>query len=241
MVNEALARRFFTGGKALSRRLGWPAEDRSFEIVGVVRDTKTEDFFAEPPPTVYVASPQHDYGTTSALMVSVPGEPSLAVPRLHRWLRDYEPFLAIVNVVTYRDVVRGFLYTQRMNAEMFSIVAIFGLALSVVGIWSVVSLAVSRRTREIAVRMAIGAERFDISRLVIQRALASVTLGLVVGLTLSYVLAGLARGLLFGVEPTDPWTLAAGAGVLVVSALSAAYLPARRAATVDPTVSLRQE
>ena len=241
VVNEALARRFFAGEIALGRRINSAEDQRSFEVVGVVRDSKTEDFFAEPPPTVYVASPQHDYGTTSALMVAVPGDPSLAVPRLHRWLREYEPFLAIVNVVTYRDVVRGFLYTHRMNAEMFSVVALLGLALSVVGIWSVVSLAVSRRTREIAVRMAIGAERFDINRLVIQRALASVTLGLVAGLTLSYVLAGLVRGLLFGVEPTDPWTLAAGAGVLVVSALSAAYLPARRAATVDPTVSLRQE
>ncbi len=241
VVNEALARRFFAGEKALGRHLSWPDEDRRFEIVGVVRDTKTEDFLAEPPPTVYFAFPQHDYGTTSALMVSVIGDPHPSVPRLHRWLRDFEPHLAIVNVVTYNDVVRGFLYTHRMNAEMFSIVAFLGLALSVVGIWSVVSLAVSRRTREIAVRMAVGAERVDISRLILQRALASVTLGLVVGLALSYGVAGLVRGLLFGVEPTDPLTLAAGAGVLVLSALSAAYLPARRAATVDPMVSLRHE
>ncbi len=241
VVNEALARRFFAGEKALGRRLSWPEEDRSFEIVGVVADTKTQDFFAEPPPTVYFPYPQLGYGTTSALMVSVAGDPSLSVPCLHRWLRDFEPFLAIVNVVPYKDIVRGFLYTHRMNAEMFSIVAFLGLALSVAGIWSVVSLAVSRRTREIAVRMAVGAERVDISRLVISRALAPVTLGLFLGLTLSYVLAGLVRGLLFGVEPTDPSTLAAGAGVLILSALSAAYLPARRAATVDPAVSLHQE
>ncbi len=241
VVNEALARRFFAGDEALGRRLSWPEEDRDFEIIGVVRDTKTQDFFAEPPPTVYFPYPQLGYGSTSALMVSVAGDPSLSVPRMHRWLRDFEPFLAIVNVVTYKDIVRGFLYTHRMNAEMFSVVAFLGLALSVVGIWSVVSLAVSRRTREIAVRMAVGAERVDISRLVISRALTPVMLGLILGLTLSYVLAGLVRGLLFGVEPTDLPTLVAGTGVLVLSALSAAYLPARRAATVDPTVSLRQE
>lgn len=241
VVNEALARRFFAGRNPLGRRLGWPEENRRFEIVGVVGDTKTEDFFAEPPPTVYFSSPQHDYGTTRALMVSVTGDPSLSIPRLHRWLREYEPHLAIVNVVTYKDVVRGFLYTQRMNAEMFSIVAFLGLTLSVVGIWSVVSLAVSRRTREIAVRMTVGAERADISRLILSRSLASVVLGLALGLTLAYGLAGLVRGLLFGVEPTDPSTLAAGAGVLIVSAVSAAYLPARRAAAVDPTLSLRHE
>ncbi len=211
VVNEALARRFFARGEALGRKLDWPEEDRRFEIVGVVADTMTEDLFGEPPPTAYFAYPQLGYGTTSALMVSVNGDPSLAVTRLHRWLRDFEPFLAIINVVTYRDVVRGFLYTHRMNAEMFSVVAFLGLALSVVGIWSVVSLAVSRRRREIAVRMAVGAERIDISRLMLQRALASVTLGLVLGLALSYVRAGLVRGLLFGVEPTDPWTWTPGA------------------------------
>lgn len=241
VVNEALVRRFFAGENPLGRRIGWPEADRSFEIVGVVRDTKTQDYFAAPPPSVFFAFPQHAYGTTSALTVSVAGDPRLAVPRLHEWLRDFEPFLAIINVVTYHDVVQGFLYAHRMNAEMFGIVAVLGLVLSAVGIWSVVSLAVSRRKREIAVRMAIGAERADISRLFVSRALASVLLGLALGLGLSYLLAGLVRSLLYGVEPTDPVTLAAGAGVLVLSALSAAYLPARRAATVDPVVSLRQE
>ena len=241
VVNEALVRRFFAGENPLGRQLTWLVEDRRFEIVGVVRDTKTQDFFAEPPPTIYFSYPQIGYGTTSALMVSVHGDPLLAVPRLHRWLRDFEPYLAIVNVVTYKDIVRGFLYTHRMNAEMFSVVALLGLVLSVVGIWSVASLAVRRRTREIAVRMAVGAERGDISRLILQRTLASVMLGLGLGLTTSYVLAGLVRSLLFGVEATDPWTLAAGAGVLALSALSAAYLPARRATAVDPTVSLRHE
>ncbi len=241
VVNEALARRLFAGENPLGRHLSWPEADRRFEIVGVVRDTKTQDFFAEPPPTVYFAYPQQGYGTTSALMVSVTGNPLLSVPRLHRWLRDFEPYLAIINVVTYKDIVRGFLYTHRMNAEMFSIVAFLGLALSVVGIWSVVSLAVSRRKREIAVRVAIGAERVDISRLILKKAFTSVTLGLILGLTLSYLLAGLIQSLLFGVEATDPLTLAAGAGVLVLATLSAAYLPARRAATVDPTVALRQE
>ncbi len=245
VVNEELARRCFAGEKPVGRRLRWPDADggaeRMFEIVGVVRDTKTQDFFAEPPPTVYFSYPQHNYPTGSALIVRAAGDPQVSVPQLYRWLRDFEPHLAIINVVTYRDVVRGFLYTHRMNAEMFSIVAFLGLALSAVGIWSVVNLSVSRRTREIAVRVAVGAERGDITRLILSRALVSVGLGLALGLTVSSALTGLVRSLLFGVEPTDPVTLAAGAGVLVLAALSAAYLPARRAATVDPTLSLRHE
>jgi predicted permease len=245
LVNEKLARHFFPGRNPVGRRLWWPdaegGADRMFEIVGVVRDTKTEDFFAEPPPTVYFSYPQHSYPTGSALLVSTSVDPAASVPHLYRWLRGFEPHLAIVNVVPYTDVVRGFLYTHRMNAEMFSLLAFLGLALSAVGIFSVVSLAVSRRTREIGIRMAVGAQRGDIGRLIIGRALTSVVLGLVLGLAVSFAITGLVRGLLYGVEPTDPLTLAAGAGIIVVAALSAAYVPARRAATVDPMKALRYE
>jgi predicted permease len=245
MVNEALARRFFPGSSPVGRRLWWPGEkdeaDRMFEIVGVVRDTKTRDFFADPEPTVYFSYPQHRYPTGSALLVSTMGDPAASMPRLHQWLRDFEPHLAIVNVVTYPEVVRGYLYTYRMNAELFSALAFLGLGLAAVGIFSVLSLAVSRRTREIGIRMSIGAQRGDISRLMIRRALTPVALGLILGLPASFVLTRLVRSLLHGVEPTDPLTLAAGTGVLLSAALLAAYLPARRAARVDPVTALRRE
>ncbi len=245
LVNESLAQRFFPGDVPLGRRIWWPgrgdAADRMFEIVGVVRDTKTQDFLAEPEPTVYFSYPQHGYPTGSALLVSTAGDPAAAVPVLHRWLRDFEPHLAIVNVVPYTEVVRGFLYTQRMNAEMFSALALLGLGLAAIGIFGVMSLAVSRRTREIGIRMAIGAQRGDVGRLIIRRALVPVVLGLSVGLAASFAATGLVRGLLYGVEPNDPLTLAAGTAVLVVAALTAAYLPARRAATVDPMTALRSE
>ncbi|MCP3958525.1 MAG: FtsX-like permease family protein [bacterium] len=245
VVNEALARRYFPGTNAIGKSLRRPDPDgeaaREYAIVGIARDTKTQDLFAEPPPTVYFSYPQHRYPTGSALLIAAHGDPRAAVPQLYRWLRDYEPYLAIINVVAYRDVVQGFLYTHRMNAEMFSLLAFLGLALSAVGIWSVVSLAVSSRTREIGIRVAIGARRSDIGRLILGRSLASVVLGLIGGLAVSFALAGLMRGLLHGIEPTDPLTLAAGVGLLVLAAAAAAYLPARRAWAVDPTIALRQE
>ncbi|UCC71006.1 MAG: ABC transporter permease [Gemmatimonadota bacterium] len=244
VVNEKLANRYFAGEASVGRRLWWPARDgadRAFEIVGVVRDTKTQDFLGETEPTAYFSYPQHAYPTGSALLVATTGHPGAAVPYLHRWLRDFEPHLAIVNVVTYNDVVRGFLYTHRMNAEMFSGLAFLGLALAAVGIFSVMSLAVSRRTREIGIRMSIGAQRSDIGRLMVGRALVPVALGLGVGLTASLALTELVRTLLYGVEPVDPLTLAAGTGVLIAAALSAAYIPARRAATVDPMTAVRHE
>jgi predicted permease len=245
MVNEALARRFFEGQAAVGRRIWWPSADgtgdRRFEIVGVVRDTRTQDYFTDPEPTVYFSYPQHDYPTGSALLVSTKGDAGAAVPTLHRWLRDFEPHLAIVNVIPYTEVVRGFLYSHRMNAELFSALALLGLALAAVGIFSVMSLAVSRRTREIGIRMSVGARQRDIERMIIGRSLVPVAVGLGVGLIASFALTGLVRGLLHGVEPNDPLTLAAGASVLVLAALSAAFFPARRAASVDPAQALRHD
>ena len=128
-----------------------------------------------------------------------------------------------------------------VSCAVITVLAALALLLAAVGIFSVVSLAVGRRTREIGIRMSIGAERLDIGRLVIGRALSPVLLGLVAGLAVSFAMTGLVRSLLFGVEPTDPVSLLFGAGVLVVAALSAAYLPARRAASVDPVEALRIE
>jgi ABC-type antimicrobial peptide transport system permease subunit len=144
-------------------------------------------------------------------------------------------------VLPYAEVVRGFLYTQRMNAELFAAMAILGLILASVGIFSIVTLSVSRRTREIGLRKAIGARRVDIDRLVVRQALGPVIVGLVIGLGLSFGAAGLVRGLLHGVEPSDPATLVAGSVLLLVTALAAAYLPARRAGRVDPITALRAE
>jgi predicted permease len=245
IVNQAVVQRYFAGDDPVGRRVWWPgregAEARVFEIVGVVRDAKVRDFLAEPEPVVYFPNPQHSYASGSALVVSTTGPPATSVPMLYRWLREYEPHIAIVNVLPYREVVRGFLYTQRMNAEMFSALAFLGLTLAAVGIFSVLSLTVSRRTREIGIRMAMGARRGRIARMVVGRALGMVGLGLVLGLAASFAVTGLVRSLLYGVEPTDPLSIVAGAAVLVAAALLAAYLPALRATAVEPVTALRCE
>jgi putative ABC transport system permease protein len=245
VVNQALAHRFFPGQEAVGLRLWWPGasdgESREFEIVGIVRDTKTRDYFAVPEPTVYFSYPQHAYPTGSALLVATNGDPKGMLQRLHRWLRDFEPHLAIVNVVTYPEVVRGLVYTQRMNVELFSVLASFGLGLAAVGIFSVMSLAVGRRTREIGVRMALGAQRGDIVRMVIRRASIPVVLGLGLGLVASLAVTELVRSLLYDVEPTDPLTFAAGPIVLLLAALGATYVPARRACHVDPVIALHHD
>ncbi len=244
VLNRPAAERFFPEGNAVASRLltaAEGAESRAFEVVGVVGDTKVRDFLIPAEPAVYLHYAQQPYPSGSALLVSTAGSPEQAVPRLHRWLREFEPHLAIVNAISYQDVVRGALYTQRMNAELFSVLAVLGLILAGIGIFSVVSLSVTQRTREIGVRKAIGASSVEINRLVILQALGPVLAGLLLGLLVSWGASGLVGSLLLGVEPTDPIGLAAGSLVLLATAVFAAYLPARRAVRVNPVTALRAD
>jgi predicted permease len=257
VVNQAFADRFFAGQHAVGRRLWWPATvrsvdrtfavgqaqgpDREFEVVGVVRNAKARDLLAVPEPVVYFSYPQHGYPSNSGLLVATRIDPAAAVPRIQTWLRQYEPHLAIINVLPYTAVLRGFRYTQRMNAQLFATLALLGLAVATIGIFGVVSLAVARRTREFGIRAALGAERGNLRRLVLGQALAPVMVGVAVGLAGAVAATGLVRSLLYGVRPTDPLTLLAGGGVLVVAALLAAYGPARRATSADPVAALRAD
>jgi predicted permease len=244
ILNRPAARRFFPEGSPLARRLWIVAgggEAQEFEVVGVVGDTKLRDFLAPSEPAVYLHYAQQPYPTGSALLVNTMGDPEQAVPMLHRWLREFEPHLAIVNAISYREVVRGALFTQRMNAELFSILAVMGLILAGVGIFSVVSLSVTRRTREIGVRKAVGATRREIHRLVVRQALGPVVVGLLTGVVVALGASRFVRSLLFGVEPADPLGVFGGSAVLLLAAALAAYLPARRAAGVDPGRALRVE
>ena len=245
VVNQALARRWLPGGSALGGTLRLPGRDgsqeRIYEVVGVVSDARVQDFLADPEPVAYLSNPQQNYASGAALTVATTVDPRVAAPRLRQWLRDYESHIAIVNVLPYSEVVRGFTYVQRMNAQMFSLLAILGLLLSVIGVFAVMSLTVSSRTREIGIRMAVGARPGEVGRLVVARAFAPVVWGLMGGAAASLFLSGLLRSLLFGVEPADPLSLVGAATVFVLTALVAVAVPVRRAVAVDPARSLRAD
>ena len=138
-------------------------------------------------------------------------------------------------------LVSGFLSGQRMNAELFTVVALIGLVIAAAGIYSVTNLAVNKRQREIGIRIAIGAYRREIARMVITHAMGAVLLGLGLGLACAFGVTRLVRGLLFGVGSTDPATFTTGIVVLLAAAILAAYLPIRRAVRVDPMILLRNE
>ncbi len=245
IVNETLARRYFDSDDPTGRRV-WQVDDsgettRGFEIVGMVRDAKVSSLLGEQEAVLYLCYPQHYYTPGNALLVSPNVDPASAVPLLRQELRDVNPRLALVNALPYSRVVSGFTYPQRMNAELFSVLAICGLILASVGIFGVLSLAVGERTREIGVRLALGAPDLNIAMSVANRAIVAVGLGALVGMSVSMMASSLVRGLLFGVEPSDPISLTLAPLILLSAAIVATWLPTRRALRVDAVISLREE
>jgi len=244
ILNRPAALRLFPDQSPIGRRVVFQRRDGSdvpIDVVGVVGNVKVRDFLAPAEPTVYFPYAQQTYPTGSALLVTTNIPPAEAVPLLQRWLREYEPHLAIVNSITYRDVVRGALYTQRMNAELFTALALMGLILACAGIFSVVSLSVAARKREIGIRKAIGSTSGAINGLVVRQAMVPVVVGGLVGLVLAASGARLLASLLYGVEAFDLAVVGGGVGVLLVAALSAAWLPAFRASRMDAVSVLRTD
>ncbi len=243
VLNRRAAVRFFGNVEATGRTLQWPADEgaegREYQIVGVVEDIRARDVLAPPEPAVFFSHLQHPFPSGSALHITVEGDPARQVAAVERWLRRYEPHLAIVNVLTYRDVVSGSLYSQRMNAEMFTVLAAMALLLSAFGIFSVLSVSVGRRRREIGVRRALGARTSNVGWLMAGRAALPVLLGLALGLAGAAALGEVVEGLLYGVESGDPATLGGGIMILLVVALAAASGPVLKAVRVAPAEALK--
>lgn len=244
ILNAPAARRLFPGRGAVGGRLSFrrgDGSDGSLEVVGVVGDVKMSDFLAPARPAVYLPYAQQTYPTGSALLVTANVAPERAVTLLRQWLRAYEPHLAVVNSISYRDVVKGALYAQRMNAELFSVLAVLGLVLGCAGVFSVVSLSVARRRREIGIRKAIGSTAADIDRLIVGEAMAPVLIGVAGGVLVARTGARFVESLLYGVEASDPTVLLSGLAVLVLASFVAAIVPAARASRADAIRALRAD
>jgi predicted permease len=243
IVNETFVARYFPDGRALGRRVALDTGPRGAvwrDIVGVVRDSRYRTLAEEPTPFVYQpVTQQHETGMR--LLVRTNRDPAAIVGDLRRTLADLEPNLPMSGVQPLSMLLASALYPARMGARLLALFATVALVLAAVGLYGVVSFAVSRRTREMGIRAALGARQRDLVRLVVRDALWLVSGGVALGGTAAAVVSRLVRGFLYEISPTDPAVFAIVALLLVLVALVATMVPARRASRADPLVALRAE
>jgi predicted permease len=243
IVNETASRKYW-GGHAIGRRLKVAKEWAT--VVGVVEDTVVGAIREKPTPFVYVPFDQGlDNALFSAdnahLLVRVDGRPESLLPLLSGALRGIDASAPVYDLRTFEDAVRGLVMPQRMGLALMGFFSILALALVSVGIYGVASYVATLRTREIGIRMALGAERRDIARLILTQGARPVAAGIIAGVGLGLWAAQLASAFLYDVEPRDPLTFTVVPVLLATIALGATYLPARRAARIAPTTALRSE
>jgi predicted permease len=243
MVNETMARKLWPGQDALAKRFRLGRDGDWTEVVGIVRDGKYLMLGEEPRPYFYVPLSQR-YRSPVTLMVRTASDPAAQVAPLQRLLRNMDRDLPVYNVRTMdahvRDSVFG-LMPMRMGAAIAGSQGLIGLLLAVMGLYAVVSYAVTRRTREIGVRMALGADRTDVMRLVVREGMRLTVIGVVIGLLVSVALGAALSRVLYGVSAMDAGVYGVVTVVLLGVSALACYLPARRATQVDPLIALRAD
>ena len=242
IINEAAAKRYFgSPAAAIGKRLTiWRDEKFLREIVGVVGDTKGAALDAESGAQIYVPHAQDQDWNFMGLVIRTASDPAAFAATLRREVQALDKDQPIYNVRTMDDVVANSLGTRRVSMQLFAVFAIAALLLAALGIYGVMAYSVTQRTQEIGIRMALGAQKSDVLRLVIRQGMALSLIGVVVGLAGAFALTRLIANLLFGVAATDPLTFVAIPLLLLSVALVACYLPARRAARLDPKIALAQ-
>ena len=257
VVSQTFARRFFGDGDPIGRRIGFDTPsgggERTFEIVGVVGDVKYQNARAAAYPTFFLPFLQEPRGPDGAaprlgrshypqaLEIEAAAAPASFAADLRRELRAVDRRVTIRPVMTMEEQVVGHFNTDRLIARLATAFGGAALLLACLGLYGLTAHAVARRTREIGIRIAVGASRGEVLATVLRSSLAHLAIGLAMGLPAAFAAGRLLQSVLFGVSGHDPGVLAAAVAMLVCSATVAALLPARRAASIDPVRALRSE
>jgi predicted permease len=243
VVSESIARRYFPSQNPVGKRLSFDStfqEKNAIEIVGVVRDVRYNDLRQPSPYTIYLPlqqgpSPRVDLQVRTAV------DPTAVTAQVQEAVRRFDPGVRVVHTVTLERLVDDSIAQDRLLALLAGFFGVLALVLSSVGLYGITSYGVHRRTNEIGVRMALGASMQSVCRMVLREVLVLVISGAAVGIAAALMAAGIVRGLLFGLTPTDPISIAMATATLVAIALLAGYLPARRASRLEPVRALRCE
>ena len=241
VINETLARRLWTEGTALERTL--ILNDQPYQVVGVSKDARLRTALEGPLPFIYLPYWQNNFRqqVDARLLVRVAGDPQTMLPQLRRAIVAIDPNVPISEDVPLTQQVNAVYKSVLLTSAVLTWAGALAFFLSMLGLYGVLAFAVSQRTREIGIRMALGAARRDVLRLVIAQGLRLALTGVAIGLLAAYAATRLINSLLYGVSATDPLTFALIVALLLGVALLACWLPARRATKVDPLVALRYE
>jgi ABC-type antimicrobial peptide transport system permease subunit len=238
VINEALAARFWPGQDPIGREIGGQGE--VWRIVGVARDVQMRSLRSPANPGVYYPMSQMSVGSV-VLHVRVDGPAERAIRELREVVAVVDPELPLRAPIDLRAAALDSVRELRVFGVLVTGFAVLALVLAAIGLYGLVAYGVSQRVREMGIRLALGAKPSALVGLVLRRSLMVSLVGVTVGLGLAVLLGKAIRGMLFGVSAGDPVTLLAAASILFATAALAAWIPARRAARVDATVSLRAE
>jgi putative ABC transport system permease protein len=243
VISQAMAERFWRGADPIGKRFSLKVDPgRPLEVVGVVNNSMTENLSLPEGPYFYMALAQEPMFPVT-LQVRTTGDPEPMAPGIVGLIKSLEPAMPLADVQTMTEALNtpNGLFLFKLGAGLAAAMGILGLILAIIGVYGVVSYLTTQRTHEIGIRLALGALPREILRMVLRQGLFIIALGAVIGLFAAFAIARLVGDFLVGLTATDPLTYAGVAVILVLVALMASYIPARRATKVDPLVALRYE
>ncbi|HEX8921724.1 MAG TPA: ABC transporter permease, partial [Pyrinomonadaceae bacterium] len=243
VISETLARKYFAGEDPLGKRVGFEREpDDRIEIVGIARDIKYASQREENEPLIYMPWQQHTEQISQMFFaIRTTGDPTALVPAVRQAVREVDNNLPITEFKTQTALASETISPDRIFANLLSFFGILALSLAAIGLYGVLAYSVTQRTREIGIRLALGAQMSDVLRLVIWQGLKLVLIGLALGALAAFSLTRVIASQLYGVRATDPMTFIVVSTLLMIIALLACWIPARRATKVDPLIALRAE
>jgi putative ABC transport system permease protein len=242
LVNETMARRLWPAETPLGRTISFAAAGQNVtaEIIGVVGAVRPTGFDSEPRPEFYLHYPQSPAGLVT-VFVRTAGDPAPLLPAVKAEIREVNRNQAFLSVYTIAQLVDKTTEQRRFNLLWLGAFAVLALVLATVGLYGLISFSTAQRTKEIGVRMALGAQASDVLKLVMREGISLALIGMALGLVVVAAASRLMKSLLFGIGATDPMTFASVAILLTLVAMLACYIPARRATKVDPLIALRHE